>query len=219
MRIKGNEKGSITHNPISIDRCCKPFMVEPNISSIKDEIPRAPCNMTKEEFYLKHVRERKSVILRGCQKKWRARKWTFEGTFELNTNFYFTLTLSYIAMFCNVSYSYLGILNRYPAELNITWTTFGVDPSTNERFIGHKTGSDILSRLKRDYSIKVFEKLHTGLKKKYLSKRKSLIYKMDIFEDYTFPQPFPADKFLRLPNGSPDQAYLMLGTKSTGQYR
>ena len=101
MRIKGNEKGSITHNPISIDRCCKPFMVEPNISSIKDEIPRAPCNMTKEEFYLKHVRERKPVILRGCQKKWRARKWTFEGTFELNTYFYFTLTISTI-LYCHV---------------------------------------------------------------------------------------------------------------------
>ena len=122
-------------------------------------------------------------------------------------------------MFCNSSYLYLGILNGYPAEPNITWMTFGKDPSTNERFIDRKTGSDILSRLKRDYSIKVFEKLHSGLKKKYLSKRKSLIYKMDIFEDYTFPQPFPADKFLRLPNGSPDQAYLMLGTKSTGQYR
>ena len=40
---------------------------------------------------------------------------------------------------------------------------------------------------------------------------------MDIFDDYTFPQPFPPDKFLRLPNGLPDQAYLMLGTKATGK--
>ena len=122
-------------------------------------------------------------------------------------------------MFCNVLYSYLGILNRYPAELNVTWTTYRKDPKTNESFIGQMTSSDILSRLKRDWSIKVFEKLNAGLKKKYLSKRKSLSYKMDIFDDYTFPQPFPTDKFLRLPNGSPDQAYLMLGTKTTGKYR
>ena len=62
-------------------------MAEPNISSIKDEIPRAPCNMTKEEFSIKYVRKRKSVILRGCQKSWRARKWTFEGTLRLNSCF------------------------------------------------------------------------------------------------------------------------------------
>ena len=96
--------------------------------------------------------------------------------------------------------------------------TFGKDPCTNEKFLGRKTGSDILSRLKNDYSLKVFEKLNAGLKTKHLSKKNSLIYKMDIFEDYTFPQPFPTDKFLRLPNGSPDQAYLMLGTKTTGRY-
>lgn len=79
IRIKGNKKGSINHTPITIDRCCRPFMVEPNISSIEDKIPRAPCNMTKEDFILKYVRKRISVILRGCQKSWPARKWTFEG--------------------------------------------------------------------------------------------------------------------------------------------
>ena len=122
-----------------------------------------------------------------------------------------------ISIFCNVSYSCLGILTRYPAELNITWSTIGKDPITNERFSRRMTGVDILSRLKRNCSLKVFEKLHAGLKTKYLSKRSSLIYKMDIFDDYTFPQPFPPDKFLRLPNGLPDQAYLMLGTKATGK--
>ena len=99
VRIRDNRKGSITHTPVSIDRCCKPFMVEPDISSIKDDIPRAPCNMTKEEFYLKYIRKRKSVILRGCQKEWRARKWTFEGTYKLNSYFHCTeiiIILSYI---------------------------------------------------------------------------------------------------------------------------
>ena len=88
MKIKDNKKGSVSHSPTLIDRCCKRFMVEPNISSIKDGIPRAPCNITKEEFYLQYVRKRKAVILRGCQKNWRARNWTFEGTFQLNSYFY-----------------------------------------------------------------------------------------------------------------------------------
>ena len=79
------------------------------------------------------------------------------------------------------------------------------------------TGPDILTLLKKDYSVKIFEKLNAALKKKAFSKRMSLMYKMDIFEDYSYPQPFPADKFLRLPHGSPDQAYLMLGTKATGK--
>ena len=94
--------------------------------------------------------------------------------------------------------------------------TFGKDPRTNEKFLGRKTGSDILSRLKNDYSLKVFEQLNAGLKTKHLSKKMSLIYKMDIFEDYSFPQPFPADKFLRLPNRDLDQAYVILGTAATG---
>ena len=84
IRIKDNKNGSISHTPISIDRCCRTFMVKPNISSIKDEIPRAPCNMSKEDFYLKYVLKRKPVMLQGCQKSWRARKWTLEGILLLN---------------------------------------------------------------------------------------------------------------------------------------
>ena len=102
IKIKDNEKGSVSHTPTLIDRCCKRFMVEPSISSIKDKIPRAPCNMTKEEFYLKYVQKRKSVILRGCQKQWRARNWTFEGILQLNSYFlyvnqHFTIVYQYFA--------------------------------------------------------------------------------------------------------------------------
>ena len=90
LKIKDVKKGSIGQNLTLIDRCCKRFKVEPNITSIKDEIPRASCNMTKEKFYLNYVQKRKSVILRGCQKNWRAKSWTFKGTFELNSYPYFT---------------------------------------------------------------------------------------------------------------------------------
>ena len=110
-----------------------------------------------------------------------------------------------------------GVLNRYPSELNISWTTVAKDPITSENLYAHMTGADILRLLKKDYSVKVFERLQTKLKKKSMSKRMSLMNKMDIFKDYSYPQPFPVDKFLKLPNGSPNQAYLMLGTKGTGR--
>ena len=79
-------------------------------------------------------------------------------------------------------------------------------------------GPDILALLKNHTMFKVFERLNAGLKRKQMSRRVSLMYKMDIFKDYSYPQPFPKDKFLRLADGSPNQAYLMLGTKGTGKY-
>ena len=123
----------------------------------------------------------------------------------------------HVSIICNGSYLYLGLLKRYPTELNITWNTYGKDPLTNERFLQRLRGDDILSLLKKNYSSKIFEKLYAGMKRQGLSKRMILKLKMDIFKDYSFPQPLPADKFLRLPNGSPDQAYLILGTAATGK--
>ena len=70
--------------------------------------------------------------------------------------------------------------------------------------------------LEKNFTIKVFEKLHSSMKKINMSKRRFLLHKMDLFKDYSHPDPFPVDMFLRLPLGSPDQAYLMLGTKGTG---
>ena len=40
---------------------------------------------------------------------------------------------------------------------------------------------------------------------------------MDLLDEYSLPKPFPNDMFLRLPNGSPDLAFLMLGQKETGR--
>ena len=45
----------------------------------------------------------------------------------------------------------------------------------------------------------------------------ALRLKMDLLDDYSLPRPFPNDMFLRLPNGSPDQSYLILGQKETGR--
>ena len=54
------------------------------------------------------------------------------------------------------------------------------------------------------------------MKRKNMSRKKALSLKLDIFDDYSHPKPFPKDMYLRLPNGSPNQAYLILGTKGTG---
>ena len=111
---------------------------------------------------------------------------------------------------------YLDLLKRYPPELNITWNTVGKDPITNERFLSRLTGNEILLRLEKDYSLKIFEKLNSRLRRTRMSKRMSLKLKMDIFEDFSFPRPFPVDKFLRLPDGPIDNAYVILGTTATG---
>ena len=78
------------------------------------------------------------------------------------------------------------------------------------------TGSNVLSRLNQGHLIKVFETLNADLKGKHMSTNMSLRHKMDLFHDYSHPKPFPDDMFLRLPHGSPNQAYLILATKGTG---
>ena len=80
IKIKNNKVGTITQTPIYVDRCCTPFKIEPDITSIKDNIPRAQCNISKADFLSEYVHKRKAVMLVGCQKNWPARKWTFEGS-------------------------------------------------------------------------------------------------------------------------------------------
>ena len=54
----------------------------------------------------------------------------------------------------------------------------GVNPIKTETFFGPRTGPNILSLLKKDYSLKVFEKLNASLRGKRFSKRTSLGLKM-----------------------------------------
>ena len=110
----------------------------------------------------------------------------------------------------------IGILNRYPKKLNVTWNALAINPLTNETFHGSIPGHELLAFLDKNFTIKVFEKLHSSMKRINMSKRMFLWHKMDLFKDYLPPDPFPVDMFLRLPLGSPNQAYFMLGTKGTG---
>ena len=100
--------------------------------------------------------------------------------------------------------------------MNVTWTAVTKDPVTHKSVIGSIPGYELLSMLEKNYTIKIFEKLYSSLRIKKMSKESSLQFKLDIFKDYSSPKPFPKDMFLNLPQGSPNQAYLMLGTKGTG---
>lgn len=107
-------------------------------------------------------------------------------------------------------------MSRYPQDLKVMWNAVVKHAGKNESFHRGIEGHELLSFLDKNYSIKVFERLNAKLKRQNMSKRKYLRSKMDLFEDYSHPKTFPPDMFLRLPSGSPNQAYLILGTKGTG---
>ena len=62
----------------------------------------------------------------------------------------------------------------------------------------------------------MWETLRAARKRQKMSQRLSLGLKMDLFDEYTYPTPFPKDIFQRLPNLSPHLEYIMLGQKGTG---
>ena len=112
---------------------------------------------------------------------------------------------------------FAGLLQRYPPDLDEGWRSTVKDPLTNVTYHRTVKGSDLADLYDQNCTIKVFHILETSKKRKSMSKRKALQLKMDLFDDYSYPKPFPKDMFLRLPNGSPDQAYLVLGQKGTGR--
>ena len=113
----------------------------------------------------------------------------------------------------------VGLLGRYPREWNVSWTTRYRHASTNYSGSLRKIqGHGISYLLQNGYIIKIFEKLNASLKRMKMSKKEYLINKMDLFEDYEFPKPFPPDKFLKLPR-TPNHAYLILGHRGTGKIK
>ena len=101
--------------------------------------------------------------------------------------------------------------------MNVTWSAVTRSPVTKRRALWNLPGNEILLLHKQNYTIKVFERLYASLKRTDMSQKQALRLKMDIFQDYGYPKPFPRDMFQRLPEGSPNQAYLMLGQKGTGK--
>ena len=104
--------------------------------------------------------------------------------------------------------------------MNVTWVTSVRHSSRNySGTVLRVPGHYILSLYEKNYTIKVFEKLSVSRKQgyMYMSTRKFHSLKMDLIKEYQHPKPFPTDMFLSLPNGSPDQAYVILGQKGTGK--
>ena len=111
----------------------------------------------------------------------------------------------------------IGLLNRYPREWNVSWSTSFRHASTNySGTFKNVQAHEILSLLKKGFVIKIFEKLYASLKRLKMSKKEWLRHKMDLFEDYEFPKPFPPDMLLKLPR-TPNHAYLILGHQGTGK--
>ena len=113
---------------------------------------------------------------------------------------------------------YLGLFGRYSTGTRATWSATIRHASTN--YTGKlvkESGYHMLSHYKQNVTIKVFERLATSLKYTHMSKREYLSLKMDLFEDYSYPKPFPTDKFQRLKHESPNQSYVILGQKGTGK--
>ena len=70
--------------------------------------------------------------------------------------------------------------------------------------------------MEKGFIIKIFERLKGSLKRVSMPKAKYLSLKMDLLEEYQFPQPFPPDMMLKRPRGT-DHVYLMLGQQGTGK--
>ena len=63
----------------------------------------------------------------------------------------------------------------------------------------------------------MFEKLRPRKSAFHMSRKKWLTMKMDLFDEYEPPKPFPSDKHLKISKNPPTLAYIFLGTKGTGK--
>ena len=84
LRTRNISNKNIIHSHTNVDRCCKSrssdiFDVPELVYDGKDEIERISCDITKESFLREYVKKRRPVMLKGCHKRWPARKWTFKG--------------------------------------------------------------------------------------------------------------------------------------------
>ena len=83
IRVRNVPNGQIAHTLPKLDRCCKldeTASSEPLHFTGKDGIKRISCDIDKREFLREYVKQRRVVILEGCQEEWPARYWTFKGT-------------------------------------------------------------------------------------------------------------------------------------------
>ena len=116
-----------------------------------------------------------------------------------------------------ITYCYKDLLTRYPRSwIEVNWSTTARKSKNDLGTISKLSGHEIMALYRKNYTIKVFEKLHRRQINSHFSKKKWLGLKMDLYDEYDHPKPFPTDRYLRLPDTQPTQAYVMLGQKGTG---
>ena len=114
----------------------------------------------------------------------------------------------------------LGLLTRYPEELNVSWTTVSRHQSTNYSGTFWKVpGHYVWSLYKRNHTFKIYEHLTSSIDASSMSQKKVLNLKLDLLQEFSYPSPFPKNMFLKLAKGSSNQqSYVILGGKGTGKY-
>ena len=85
MILNLNLKTMMNHTFPKIDRCCKLNNRKIEYDGI-DNMERIDCNISKEEFSIKYVNQRESIMMKGCQTNWKAKNWTIENLLNRYNN-------------------------------------------------------------------------------------------------------------------------------------
>ena len=102
-----------------------------------------------------------------------------------------------------------NLLQRYDSE----WATQFCKDDKNDCRSGHLHGKSIQNLIDNRYRLKVFDKLLKSYRGWVVAN--STIGKVDMLDEYAFPDPLPKDMFENI-FVETDQAYIMLSTNQTG---
>ena len=224
MILNLNLKTMINHTFPKIDRCCKLNNKKIEFDGI-DNMKRIDCNISKEEFSIKYVNQRESVMMKGCQTNWKAKNWTIENLLNRYNN---------ISINENEQY-------HFPWQAYFQKTT---DGSLKNKFV---TSHQLQQLINAGYFVKINQQLpktlkgediykiikefkycctictikqHNRIELQYFlgwihGKRALKTFGLELLDEYAFPQPMPEDKFYDY-HVDTNQAYLMLATEGTG---
>ena len=187
-----NLNGSIHHTLPKIDKCCKLNGKNIEYDGI-DDMERIDCKMPQKEFIERFVNKREAVMMNGCQTHWKARNWTIQN-----------------------------LLDRYHSGIKMnnrstTWKTSIQKVKDGEIKIRYFTSNEVKNAINSGYFVKIIHKLIKSFKGWVDEESEIKYWKLDLFDEYSFPMPMPDDEFLSYHVES-NQAYLMLATSETGIY-
>ena len=114
----------------------------------------------------------------------------------------------------------LGLLTRYPEELNVSWITISRHQSTNySGTFWRVPGHYVWSLYKRNHTLKIYAPFKSAIDASFMSQKKVLNMKLDILQEFGYPSPIPKNMFLKLSRGlSNQQSSVILAGKGTGKY-